>query len=164
MSAGTITFYLVVKFVHIAAVVFAFGPTFGYAFFQTVAERTNPRSLPSVVRAMQKVDRFLVTPGMVLILAAGIYLVAKSPAFDLGTLFVSVGMVAILVLFGMQHALFARWERRLIDLAERDIAAAGQGEVALSDDYWAVSKQTAIGGSLAGLIVLVTIFFMAVKP
>ncbi len=164
MSAGIVTFYLVVKFVHVAAVVLAFGPTFGYAFFQGVAERTNPRAIPAVVRAQEVTDRFLVIPGIVVVAAAGIYMVSDSPAFDFGTLFVSVGMIAVIVLFVMGLTFFRSIERRLGDLAERDIAAAGSGEVELSDEYWAASKRSAIGGSLAGVIVLVAVFFMVVKP
>ena len=48
--------------------------------------------------------------------------------------------------------------RRGIELAERDLP----GE--LSDEFRANSKQIAIGGMLAGLIVLLTIYFMIVKP
>ncbi len=49
-------------------------------------------------------------------------------------------------------------------LAERDIEAAGPGEVEFSDEYWAVSKRIGQVGTLAGIIILVTIFFMTVKP
>ena len=162
MVPEAIFFYDVVKFVHVAAVVLAFGPTFGYALFQTVAERTNPRSIPTVVTAMQRIDRFMVIPGMIVILGAGLYLTIDR--WDFGFLFVTVGMVAILVLLVMAFTFFHSVERRLIELSERDIAASGSGEVELSEEYWAASKRSAIGGSLAGVIVLVAIFFMVVKP
>ena len=162
MSLATIYFYDVIKFIHVAAVVLAFGPTFGYALFQGVAERTSPRSIPTVVRAMQKIDRFMVIPGIIVILGAGLYLTIDR--FDFGYLFVTVGMIAILVLLVMAFSFFHSVERKLIELSERDIAASPSGEVQLSEEYWAASKRSAIGGSLAGVIVLVAVFFMVVKP
>jgi uncharacterized membrane protein len=162
VALTAIFFYDVVKFAHVAAVVLAFGPTFGYALFQTVAERTSPRSIPAVVRGMQAIDRFMVIPGMIVILGAGLYLTIDR--FDFGFLFVTVGMVAILFLLVMAFTFFHSVENKLIETSERDIAASGSGEVELSEEYWAASKRSAIGGSLAGVIVLVTIFFMVVRP
>jgi len=163
VTVASIEFYDVVVFVHVAAVVLAFGPTFGYAFFQGIAERYFPRSIPNVMRAMGTVDRYLVLPGLLVILAGGVYLVIDGP-WDWDDTFVNVGMAAVVLLLVFQFAFFRRIERSLAQLAERDIAAAGTGDVELSDEYWAASKRSAIGGSLAGVLVLIAIFFMTVKP
>jgi len=72
--------------------------------------------------------------------------------------------VAIIALLAFAHGFFLRAERALAELAERDIAAAGSGDVTFSDEYWTLSKRVAIMGTLAGLIVMVTVFFMVVKP
>jgi hypothetical protein len=159
---AAITGYEIGVFVHIAAVVLAFGPTFGYAFFQAVTERTNPRGVPTMWRATETATNFLVTPAAILALAAGLYLTID--AWDFADLFVNVGLVAIIALLGLAHGFFNPRGRKAVELAERDIAAAGTGEVEFSDEYWAVSKQIAQVGSLAGIIILVTIFFMTVKP
>jgi len=163
MIPASIEFYDVVVFVHIAAVVLAFGPTFGYGFFQAIAERHFPRSIPNVMRAMRTIDRFLVIPGLLVILAAGVYLVLDGP-WDFSDTFVGVGMAAVVLLLAFVFAFSGPTERRLAALAERDIAAAGTADVELSDEYWAASKRSAIGGSLAGVLVLIAIFFMTVKP
>jgi uncharacterized membrane protein len=163
VTIASIEFYDVVVFVHVAAVVLAFGPTFGYAFFQGVAERYFPRSIPNVMRAMRTIDRFLVIPGLLVILAAGIYLVLDGP-WDFSDGFVGVGTAVVVLLLAFQFAFFGPTEHRLAALAERDIAAAGTADVELSDEYWAASKRSAIGGSLAGVLVLIAIFFMTVKP
>lgn len=163
MTIASIEFYDVVLFLHAAAVLLAFGPTFGYAFFQGFAERFFPRSIPNVMRTFGTVDRFLVIPGMLVILAAGVYLVLEGP-WDWEDTFVNVGMAGIVVLLILQFALLGRIERTLAELAERDIAASGSGDVELSDEYWAASKRSAIWGSLAGVVVLVILFFMVVKP
>jgi uncharacterized membrane protein len=163
MTLASIEFYDVVLFLHAAAVLLAFGPTFGYAFFQGFAERFFPRSIPNVMRTFGTVDRFLVIPGMLVILAAGVYLVLEGP-WDWEDTFVSVGLMGIIVLLVLQFAVLGRIERTLAELAERDIAASGSGDVELSDEYWAASKRSAIWGSLAGVLVLVILFFMVVKP
>lgn len=163
MTLASIEFYDVVLFLHAAAVLLAFGPTFGYAFFQGFAERFFPRSIPNVMRTFGTVDRFLVIPGMLVILAAGVYLVLEGP-WDWEDTFVNVGLTGIIVLLVLQFAVLGRIERRLAELAERDIAASGSGDVELSDEYWAASKRSAIWGSLAGVVVLVILFFMVVKP
>jgi len=157
-----VQFYDVVVWLHITAAVLAFGPTFGYAFFQTVAERTDPRAVPTVMRAMSMIDRFLVTPGALVVIAAGLYLTIDR--FEFSDVFVGVGIVAALGLLGLVHGFFLPAERKLTELAERDIEAARGGEVELSDEYLAISKRTGQIGTLAGLIVILTIYFMTAKP
>jgi hypothetical protein len=85
-------------------------------------------------------------------------------AWDFSDVFVGVGILAIIVLLGLAGGFFSPQGRRAMELAERDIAAAGDGEVEFSDEYWAVSKRIAQVGTLAGVIIVVAIFFMTVKP
>jgi uncharacterized membrane protein len=157
-----VTGYEIGLFLHLAAVVLAFGPTFGFAFFQVVTERTNPRGVPAMWRATEATTNYLLTPAGAVALLAGLYLVGE--AWDFADLFVNVGLIAIVLLLGLAHGFFNPQGRKAIALAERDIAAAGAGEVTLSDEYWAVSKRIAQVGTLAGIVILATIFFMVVKP
>jgi uncharacterized membrane protein len=156
---ASITAYGIGQFIHVLAVVLAFGPTFAYPIFTAVAENTAPRSVPTVIRGILAADRFLVTPGMVVILLAGIYLLAEAD-ISAGESWVSVGFVAIFVLFGMAHAFFIPKSKKALELAERDLASGDQ----LSDEFEAIGKQISTGGKIASLIVVVTIFFMVVKP
>jgi hypothetical protein len=157
-----ILFYDVVVFIHVTAVVVAFGATFAYPFFQAVIERASPRSVPAMWRATHTVSRYLVIPGSLVVLAAGIYLTVDR--WDFGYLFITVGLTIIVVLILLGVAFFDRHEERAIELSERDVAAAGDGEVVLSEEYWEVSKRVARVGGLASLLILVTVFFMTVKP
>ena len=75
-----------------------------------------------------------------------------------------VGLAIIVVLIILGAAFFDRQEGRLIELSERDVAAAGSEEGALSEEYWEVSKRFARVGMVASLLVLVAVFVMAVKP
>lgn len=162
MIAANVQFYDVVVWLHISAAILAFGPTFGYAFFQTIAERTDPRAIPTVMRAMSTIDRYMVTPGILVLIAAGIYLTADR--WEFSDAFVGAGIVLALILLGLVHGFFLPAERQAAELAERDIAAAGDGEVKLSDEYMAISKRTGQIGTLAGLIVILTVYLMAAKP
>jgi uncharacterized membrane protein len=150
--------YKIALFLHILAVVLAFGPTFGYAFFFSVTP-SFPRATPAILAGVQKVDRYLVNPGMIVLLLAGIYLLVDGP-WETSDAFISVGFLAILVLFGLQHGFFQPQTRKAKELAERDLQAGD----ALSDEFVALSDRIGKVGTLAGLIIVVTIFFMAYRP
>jgi uncharacterized membrane protein len=150
--------YKIALFLHILAVVLAFGPTFGYGFFAALAPQ-YPRATPAILAGIQRVDRYLVNPGMVVLLLAGLYLLSDGP-WDAGDAFVSLGILAIIVLFGMQHAFFQPQTRRAKAVAERDLKAGDQ----LSDEFLAISQRLGQVGALAGVIVIVTVFFMTYKP
>jgi hypothetical protein len=152
--------YKVALFFHILAVVLAFGPTFGYAFFFSVAPQF-PRATPAILAGVQRVDRYLVNPGMVILLIAGIVLLATSDSvWDGGDFFVVWGFIAIIALFGLQHGFFQPQVRKAKALAERDLQA---GE-ALSPEFEALGQRIGQVGTIAGILVMVTIFFMTYKP
>src|SRR4051812_28451586 len=78
MVLANITDYSVGLFIHILAVVLTFGPTFGYGFLFSVMPK-YPRAAPGLIEGIQKIDRYLITPGMLVILLAGIYLLVEGP-------------------------------------------------------------------------------------
>ncbi|HEX7278893.1 MAG TPA: DUF2269 family protein [Solirubrobacterales bacterium] len=152
--------YKIALFLHILAVVLAFGPTFGYALFFSVAPQ-YPRAVPAILTGVQRCDRYLVNPGMIVLLLAGIYLlIASDDAWSSSDAFVTVGYLGIIVLFGMQHALFRPQTAKAKELAERDLKAGDE----LGPEFEEVSERLSQAGKIAGLIVVVTIFFMSYKP
>ncbi len=152
------TGYKIALFLHILAVVLAFGPTFGYALFFSVAPQ-YPRATPAILAGVQKCDRYLVNPGMVVLLLAGLFLLSSGD-WDAGKAFIVVGFLAIIALFGLQHGFFQPQTRRAKELAERDLKSSDE----LSDEFMALSGRIGKVGTLTGVIVVVTIFFMAYKP
>jgi uncharacterized membrane protein len=150
--------YKVALFLHILAVVLAFGPTFGYALFFSVAPQ-YPRATPAILAGVQKCDRYLVNPGMIVLLLAAIYLLVDGD-WETSEAFISVGFLAIIVLFGLQQAFFQPQTRKAKELAERDLKSGDS----LSAEFEAVSQRIGQVGGLAGLIVVVAIFFMSYKP
>lgn len=162
MSTLAVTFFDVVLWIHLTAIVVALGPPFAYGLFFATAQRTSPRALPAVGRAMAAWDRTVGTLGALVILAAGIYLTADR--WDFADFFVNWGIIAIIVLLGLSHGFFLPGYRRLTELAERDIEQSGEGEVRFSREFEQLSGRLATVGALVGIGVVVTIYVMTAKP
>jgi hypothetical protein len=160
MITASVEFYDVVLFVHILSVVLAFGPTFAYGLFIAIAQREGGIAVPAVGRSIVTWDRTAGTLGMALILLSGIYMASRD-FWEFSDFFISWGFVAILVLFGLVHGFFAPSTRKAVALAERDLKSP-EGE--LSTEFNVLSAQIARVGSLAGLIVVLTIYVMTAKP
>lgn len=158
MVLANITDYSVGLFIHILAVVLAFGPTFSYGIIFSLSQK-YPRSTPAFFEAIRKVDNYLVDPAMIVVLLAGIYLLAEGP-WESSEAWVTVGFVAIIALFGLQHGFFRPQGRRAQALAERDLEAGDT----LSEEFTAVARRLGMVGPIAGLVVVVAIFFMVTKP
>ena len=163
MVTGVITFYWTVVFLHVLAVVTGFGPTFVYPILTRGARKHYPQSLPYVLRTMDRIGKMVIGPAVFLILLTGIYLVAKGP-YDFSATFVQVAFPIIIVLIPLGPLYFGRTEAKLADLAERDIAASGGGEIALSKEFDSLLKQLTVVNRLANVAILVALFFMVVKP
>jgi hypothetical protein len=151
--------YKIFLFFHIMGVVLL-GTTFGYGILFSVLPK-YPRSAPALIAGMRKVDRVLVNPAMILILVAGIVVLATSGSVWKGSQFFVVwGFLAIIALFGLQHGFFAPQMAKLQEIADRD-AAAGDS---VSPEFDTISQKIAQVGAATGLLIVVTIFIMAYKP
>ena len=157
-----IYFYDVVLSVHVMAIVLAFGVTFAYPLLFTYIQRQNPRVLPALHEAQDRVGKFLITPAATLALATGAYLASDRHYWKES--WVTVPLVILVVLLGLGGAFFAPTERKAAAAAARDVAAAGEGPVTLSAEYLALARRISIVGAAASLSVLVAIFFMVAKP
>jgi Predicted integral membrane protein (DUF2269) len=162
MIVADVQFYDVVIWLHVSAVVVGLGPTFGFGAYVALTGRKHPRSFPAVLEAQCLISRTMVTIGAIVILASGIYL--ASDRWEFSDFFVIAGLVAIVAILGMVHGFFIPNEVRAREVAQRDIEAAGTGEVRFSDEFNSRMRASAIAGPIAGLIVILTIYFMAAKP
>lgn len=158
MLSLAVRFYDFAVAVHIIAVVIAFGVTFVYPLIIPLTVRTAPRQLPWLHRMQGEIGQKIITPFATLVLIAGIYLVADSDMWKFSDWWVTWGFVAIIVLLGLSGAFSAPRERKLAELAERDLGADGSGT--LSDEYQALGRQVGIVGALASLLVVVTVVIM----
>jgi hypothetical protein len=162
MPVAEVQFYDVVAWLHIAAVVVGFGPTFAFGIYAVYTQKNHPRMVPAMIDAQNQVVKTLVAAGLVLIPATGIYLTADR--WDFADFFVTWGIVAILLLAGLAFGFFKPNDERTKEAAERDIEAAGAGEVEFGDEFNRLSGLSAKLGSLAGVVVILTIYVMTAKP
>jgi uncharacterized membrane protein len=156
--AIAVQFYDVVLSIHILAVVVAFGVVFAYPVIDAQIKRASPEQLPMLHRLHLVLAQRVVTPAMVVVLVAGIYLAADRDLFS--KVWVSVPLVILFVLFGLTGAILTPTDRRLAELAERDLKAGG----GLSPEYDEQANRANLFGGIALLLVVVAIFFMTVKP
>jgi hypothetical protein len=159
--APAVEFFQVVIAIHIVAVVASFGVVFSYPLFVFVGGRMDPRSLPWFFRMQQIIGRRLISPGLAVVLVAGIYL--ASDLHQWKEFYVQWGLAAVIVIGALEGAVVIPSEGKLAELAERDVAAAEGREVTFSPEYEALFKRTGLVGSLLVLIIVLTIYFMSVQ-
>jgi hypothetical protein len=156
-----VTFYTFALAIHIAAIVIAFGVTFAYPVMYAVGTRTEPRSMPGFHRIQDSVGKFVISPFLVVALAAGIYLASKLHVWS--DFYVQWGLVVIVLLGALGGAFFSPRERRLAELAERDVTAAGDGQVVFGEEYKALRRRVLSVGLTANVLILLTIYFMTAQ-
>ena len=161
-ALGAVGGYEISLFLHIAAVVVGFGATFAESLTFPVAMRVDPRHLPYVHHLQLAINRWLATPALVIVLATGIYQ-ASGGRWDMGAFWISASFVIVIVLGGLLGAYFIPTDRRLAALAERDIAAAGDGPVRMSDEYLRRTRAEGFVGAATGVLILLAVFLMVTK-
>ncbi len=110
---------------HILAVVVAFGATFAYPLIFATARRADPSVMPWLFSLMQRIDRFIVNPGLGVVLVAGIVLASEEHRW--GDFFVQWGVGAVVVIGALVGAFMIPREGRLAEAAARDLAASPGG-------------------------------------
>jgi hypothetical protein len=154
--------YDIVLAVHIMAVVVAFGVTFAYPVMFAVAARHGARSLPLIHRVEYTIERYLISPALGVVLAAGIFL--ASDGHHWSEFFVKWGMGAVIAIGALVGSVMIPTAKRAEQIATRDITAAGPGQLDMSTDYKFLARRLARVGSLISTLVLITILLMATKP
>jgi hypothetical protein len=166
MSGATVlavTTYQLSVFVHVSAVMVGFGATFAEAIMFPVAMSVSARHLPYVHRLQLAINQRLATPALVIVLATGIYQVSKGD-WGFGKFWVSAAFVIVIAIGGLLGGYFIPTDRRLGELVERDIAASGDGEVVLSDEYQRGARMEGIVGAMTGILLVIAVYLMIVKP
>jgi uncharacterized membrane protein len=157
-----VTTYDVVLAVHIMAVVIAFGWTFSLPIFYAVAAKQDPRSLPVLHRIELLISRYLLNPALLVIVGAGIFLASDGHHWK--EFFVQWGLAVAIVLGGLAGAVLMPAAKRAEAAARRDLEGYTGGEFQPGEDYRRAARTLNTVGSLASLLVLITIAFMAIKP
>jgi uncharacterized membrane protein len=150
--AATIRFYEVVLWVHITAVVLAFGALFAYPLFLAQNAKAPIAERAGFHRLQIAFSKRITGPTIVVILAAGIYLASDAHLWSQD--WVGAGLGLLIVIAGLGATVLRKGEERLLAMA-----AAGD--------------EAGYAGALRGLmnwtlvtiaLIVATIFLMAVKP
>ncbi len=161
MLAPAVAFWQVILALHIVAVVAAFGVTFAYPVIFAVGVRIDRRAIPWFHRVQVQVGRRLLNPALLVVILAGVYLASKLHQWH--AFYVQWGIGVALVIGGLEGAFMMPRERKLADLAERDIERAGAGEVTWSAEYEKLGRQVGAVAALMGVLVIVTVYLMTVQ-
>ena len=151
--------------IHILGAVVGFGFVFAFPLLFATAARTDPAVIPWLLRARQRVGRYIVNPGLLVVVLAGIYL--ASDLHQWSNFYVGWGIIAALVIGALEGSFIVRPAGRLAALAERDLAATAmpaggrRTSATWSDEYTAALRRFSLAGSLMALVVVVTVFLMA---
>jgi uncharacterized membrane protein len=163
MTVTAITSYNFSIFLHVAAVMVGFGSTFALAVAGPIARKLDARHLPYVHQLSLTLNRFFASPGLVIVLVTGFYQVDKGN-WDLGDAWISATLAIVVVLGAIMGAVFMPSAKRQKATAERDIAAAGDGPVTMSEEYDKRERIEAIFGPITGLLLVAAVFLMTTKP
>jgi hypothetical protein len=161
---AVLTFYSFVLFVHIAAVVLAFGVTFSFPIVMAAARKGYERHMGFFHRMQAVIGSRLIGPLGGLVLLAGLYLAIKGP-YHFGDPWIGITLVLLIIILGVGGGYLGVREERLADMADRDIAASPpDGAVRFGRDYERLFAQ--VRGATLGLnaLILIAIFLMVTKP
>ena len=159
-----ISFYNVVLFVHITAVVLAFGVTFSFPIVTSVARRTHDRHMAFYHRMQALIGGRLIGPLGTLVLLAGLYLAIEGP-YDFGDPWIGITLLLLIIIMGIGGGFLGPRESRLAELADRDLAASpSDGAVRFSEDYERGFRQVRTVTLMLNALILIAIFLMVTKP
>jgi len=142
----------------VTAVVVGFGATFAEALMFPVAMKMDPRHLPYVHRLGIAINRYLANPALTVIVITGVYQVLEGN-WSFGAFWISATIAIAVVLGALLGSYFIPTDKKLMAMAERDLAAGG-----LSDEYQRMARREGQIGTLAGILIVAAIFLMVVKP
>ena len=130
-----------------------------YPIIGAVVSRADPRATPLLHRMQHTAGRYLVNPGLLVVVLAGIYLASKEHRW--GAFYVQWGIGVSIVIGAIGGGFISPRERRLAEVSGRDVGASPTGDVAFSDEYVTLARQVSVAGAVVALLVVITIFFMA---
>ena len=163
MTILAVGLYEISVFLHVTAVVVGFGATFALSIAFPVATQLSARHLPYVHRLSLAISKWFATPALVVILATGLYQVVDRD-WDLADFWLSGAFTILIVIGGLIGAYFIPTDRKLGAMVEREIEAAGPGEVALSQEYQRRARTEGIVGAVTGALIVIALYLMVLKP
>jgi hypothetical protein len=152
MTYAAVRFYDVVLWIHITAVVTAFGALFAYPVFLAVNARAPMTQRATLHRVQIEFSKRVTGPAIGVILLAGIYLATDARVWE--EVWVIVPFILLFAIAGIGGTLLRRGEERLAGAAEAGDDAAYASALG--------TVRTWMWVTLA--LIVVALFFMTAKP
>jgi MFS family permease len=146
-----VTFYDVVLWAHIMAVVIGFGGVFSYPVWFAFVARAEPEKRAWFHEVQGAIGKYLISTGIIVIFAAGAYMATDRDLW--GEIWVIVPLIILAAIFVLGPTFFGPKEARLRELAE-------QGAGPEYDRLFAQVRNVGYA-SMAGI--LVATYFMVTK-
>jgi hypothetical protein len=171
--ALTATPFHIALAIHVATLMMTFGVIFARPLVFAVASRHDPRSLPLLHRIEYTVERYVMVPGVLVVILSGSYMADWGGHWDAFYVWWGIGVVALI---GAALAtVMVPTAKRAEEVAQRDLRAAPAGAVAgaaagvvaqaagLSSEYHTLTRRLAVVSTVLGLLVLITMLFMGLE-
>ncbi|HTX03940.1 MAG TPA: DUF2269 family protein [Candidatus Acidoferrales bacterium] len=146
--------YLIVKFVHVLLAIVAVGTNATYGVW-LARLRANPESAESILRGIKVLDDRLANPAYGLLLVTGL-LEAYLGGYSLGTKWIDIALILYVLLVVIAVVFYT-------PTLKKQIAAVANGGIDSPEAMKFASRGQAVG-MLLGLIAVVIVFLMVVKP
>ena len=159
LATPAVAFFEVVLALHILAVVIAFGATFAYPVLLGVVTKSDTRALPSLYRAFHAISQRVIMPGLAGIVIFGIYLASDLHMWS--AFYVQWGLGVSLLIGATEGMILGPSERRLIAVADAELAAADDGPVTAGAEHESLVRRIGGIGAAMDLLVVITIYLMA---
>ncbi|WP_205696626.1 DUF2269 family protein [Conexibacter sp. SYSU D00693] len=153
-----IMFYDVVKWIHVTAIVIAFGVVFVYPVVIPWVQRQHASAMPAIYGMQAQIGSKVIAPAATVALVAGVYMASDRDLWDQS--WVTIPFLLLVVIMGLAGAVLTPTERKLAATSQRDLEAGGEPSAELR----ALEQRQRTVGGIASLLVLVALFFMVVKP
>lgn len=152
--------YLILKLVHVIAVIFFVGNITIGVFWKTIADQTkDPRVIAHTIAGIIGADRIFTIPAIIVLLIGGIGAAQVGHLSILGTGWILWGII-LFIIAGICFGPVSRAQRQL-----RDIARAGAASGSMDwTRYNQISMQWNVWGTIASVAPLIAVALMVLKP
>lgn len=151
--------YLVLKTIHVLAVVAFLGNITVGIFWKAFADRTgNATVMAHTIAGIIRADRIFTIPGVVVLFLAGMAAAGIGHYSIVGTGWILWGL-GLFVISGLAFGPVARSQRRLLQVAQSGLQTSEERQ-----SYEAISKQWNVYGTVSTVAALIALVVMVLKP
>lgn len=168
LPAATATPFHLVLAIHVATIIMTFGVIFARPLVFALAGRHDPHSLPVLHRIEYTIDRYVMVPGVLVVILSGSYLADRGGHWS--DFYVWWGIVVVALIGAALATIMIPTAKRAEAVADRDLRGASPSArgasasaIGLSSEYRTLTRRLAMVSSVLGVLVLVTMLFMGLE-